>query len=59
MADVAGCPNNHNERGEGVRTALLEPGKFNSPHGMAVDARGNLYVAEWQIGGRSIKLANV
>ena len=51
VADVAGWPNNHNERGESVRTALLEPGKFNSPHGMAVDAEGNLYVAEWLIGG--------
>ena len=59
VADVAGWPNNHNERGESVRTALLEPGKFNSPHGMAVDAQGNLYIAEWLIGGRSIKLAKV
>ena len=32
-------------------------GKFNSPHGMAADANGNLYVAEWLIGGRMIKLA--
>jgi sugar lactone lactonase YvrE len=31
-------------------------GKFNSPHGMAADADGNLYVAEWLIGGRMIKL---
>jgi DNA-binding beta-propeller fold protein YncE len=59
VADVAGWPNNHNEQGESVRTALIEPGKFNSPHGMAVDAQGNLYVAEWLIGGRSIKLAKV
>jgi DNA-binding beta-propeller fold protein YncE len=59
VADVAGWPNNHNDRGESVRTALLEPGKFNSPHGMAVDAQGNMYVAEWLIGGRSIKLAKV
>lgn len=31
-------------------------GKFNSPHGIAVDSEGNLYVAEWLIGGRIVKL---
>ena len=51
-----GWPNNRNTGGELVPSALLEPGKFNSPHGMAVDAQGNLYVAEWLIGGRFIKL---
>jgi len=35
---------------------LLETGKFNSPHGLAVDAQGNLFVAEWLIGGRFIRL---
>jgi sugar lactone lactonase YvrE len=35
------------------------PGKFNSPHGMAVDSAGNLYVAEWIVGGRVTKLARV
>ena len=30
---------------------LVEPGKFNSPHGMAAGADGNLYVVEWLIGG--------
>jgi hypothetical protein len=35
----------------------LEAGKFNSPHGMAIDGKGNLYVAEWLIGGRFTKLA--
>jgi sugar lactone lactonase YvrE len=34
----------------------LQPGKFNSPHGLAADAHGNLYVAEWLIGGRYTKL---
>ncbi len=37
----------------------IHPGLFNSPHGMAVDDIGNLYVAEWIIGGRLIKLANI
>ena len=59
VADVDGWPNNKNEKGESVRTSLLEEGKFNSPHGMAVDADGNILVAEWLIGGRFIKLAKV
>jgi DNA-binding beta-propeller fold protein YncE len=56
---VDGWPNVKNERGEPTRTHLLEPGKFNSPHGIAVDGAGNIYVSEWLIGGRSIKLAKV
>ena len=56
VCSVDGWPNNRNASGELVPSALLEPGKFNSPHGMAVDAQGNLYVAEWLIGGRLIKL---
>jgi len=53
---VEGWPNNRNASGELVPTSLIQPGKFNSPHGMAVDSQGNLYVAEWLIGGRFIKL---
>ena len=56
VCSVDGWPNNRNSSGEAVPTALLEPGKFNSPHGLAVDSQGNLYVAEWLIGGRFIKL---
>jgi hypothetical protein len=37
----------------------IHPGKFNSPHGMAVDKAGNLYVVEWIVGGRITKLARV
>ena len=57
MCDVDGWPNNKNENGKIVQTRLLEIGKFNSPHGIAVDEEGNLYVAEWLIGGRITKLA--
>jgi len=57
VCDVDGWPNNKNESDEIVQTRLLETGKFNSPHGIAVDEEGNLYVAEWLIGGRITKLA--
>lgn len=36
--------------------ALIEPGKFNSPHGAVADADGNVYVVEWIVGGRITKL---
>ena len=52
VCDVDGWPNNRNERGEVVATRLLEEGKLNSPHGLAMDDSGDLYVAEWLIGGR-------
>ena len=39
-----------------VPSELLEPGKFNAPHGMAADSHGSLYVVEWMIGGRITKL---
>ena len=55
--DIEGWPNNVNADGQSVRSRILEPGKFNSPHGMAVDSDGNIYVAEWLIGGRITKLA--
>lgn len=51
-----GWPNAVDADNHPVRTTDLEPGRFNSPHGLAVDADGNLYVAEWLIGGRMVKL---
>jgi hypothetical protein len=59
VCDVEGWPNNKDTAGNVVATSLLEPGKFNSPHGLAVDAQGNLFVAEWLIGGRFIRLGKV
>jgi hypothetical protein len=56
VCDVNGWPNNRDEQGKVIPTRLLETGKFNSPHGMAVDANGNLYIAEWLVGGRFVKL---
>ena len=56
VCDRDGWPNAKNERGESVRPGDLTPGKFNSPHGVAADSEGNLYVPEWLIGGRFTKL---
>ena len=54
--DVPGWPNNIDENGNTVRSRILEPGKFNSPHGIATDPSGNIYSGEWLIGGRYTKL---
>ncbi len=40
-------------------SAQISPGKFNSPHAAAVDSNGNLYLGEWILGGRIIKLAKI
>lgn len=37
----------------------LQEGRFNSPHDAAVDDEGNVYVAEWIVGGRVTKLEPV
>jgi len=36
---------------------LVKPGKFVTPHAVAADPLGNLFVVEWIIGGRITKLA--
>ena len=54
--EVLGWPNRHGPDGGLVRPNDLKPGKFNSPHGVAADEHGNLYVVEWLIGGRYTKL---
>jgi len=51
ICDLPGWPNHAD--------ALVHPGKFNSPHGVAADAQGNIYVTEWIIGGRITQLAPV
>ena len=40
-----------------VARAAIRPGGFISPHSVAADADGNLYVVEWIVGGRVTKLA--
>ena len=60
MADreVAGWPNTVSPTGDIVRP-VLEPGVLRTPHGITADAEGNVYVSEWLVGGRVIKLAPV
>lgn len=54
IADEPGWPNVL----DGNRTAprARTPGRFVSPHGIAALADGRLYVAEWRIGGRLVRL---
>jgi hypothetical protein len=42
-----------------VPQETLVEGKCNSPHGLATDNDGNIYSAEWLVGGRINKLAKV
>ncbi len=59
VVQAPGWPNRKDEAGEPIHPPDLSPGKFNGPHGIAADAAGNIYVAEWLIGGRYIKLEPV
>ena len=54
--DPPAWPNRQGPDGGLVRPGGLKPGKFNSPHGVAADGHGNLFVVEWLIGGRYTKL---
>ncbi|QEN17041.1 hypothetical protein D3H54_06240 [Mycobacterium sp. ELW1] len=51
-----GWPNDLDTDGRPVPPHLPEHDRFNSPHSVACDADGNLYVSEWLIGGRYSKL---
>jgi DNA-binding beta-propeller fold protein YncE len=56
VVQLPGWPNRLDASGEPIRPADIGPGRFNGPHGIAADAEGNLYAAEWVIGGRYVKL---
>ena len=51
-----GWPNALSNDGRAVRATLSESYEFNSPHSLATDTDGNLYVSEWLVGGRYTKL---
>lgn len=50
LSGTPGWPN-HDKQGE-----LIQPGKFNSPHGGCFGPNGDIYIVEWIIGGRITKL---
>ena len=54
-SQLPGWPN-HNKTG---KPELIQPGKFNSPHGATFAPNGDIYVVEWIIGGRITKLKKV
>ncbi len=51
-----GWPNALSDDARAVRAHLQSANGFNSPHSLASDANGNLFVSEWLIGGRYTKL---
>jgi hypothetical protein len=53
--ETPGWPNQIGAGGAIVRPDL-DQGVLRTPHGIAADAQGNVYVSEWLVGGRIIKL---
>jgi hypothetical protein len=51
-----GWPNALRDDGYVQAPHPTDPGRFNSPHSVAVDNDGSLYVSEWLVGGRYTKL---
>ena len=56
---IEGWPNRMRDGEEIDPSSSLEIGKFNSPHGIAADSEGNIYVHEWHLGVRFTKLCRV
>jgi hypothetical protein len=51
-----GWPNRLDEAGDMVPPGEIPAGRFNSPHAMATDGHGTLFVSEFLLGGRISKL---
>jgi hypothetical protein len=51
-----GWPNSLDDDGRVMPACPPPGGRFNSPHSVAVDSDGDLYVSEWMIGGGYSKL---
>ena len=56
VCSIEGWPNMKEEEGHTTRSNHLNVGKLNSPHGLGVDRGGSIYITEWLIGGRLLKL---
>lgn len=56
FAQRTGWPNARDADGDMVPPPL-RPGVLHSPHGVAADERGGVYVNEFLLGGRTVKLA--
>jgi len=54
-ASRPGWPNALDANGRVVRAAT-KPGRLNSPHAVALDSEGNIYLTEWLMGGRFTQL---
>lgn len=54
-----GWPNRYGQDKTPIAPNDLQAGKLNSPHGIDIDSNGNIYISEWLIGGRFIKLGSV
>jgi hypothetical protein len=52
-----GWPNSLGGDGRMEAAELAQHEALNSPHSLAVDADGNLYVSEWLVGGRYTRIA--
>ncbi len=54
-----GWPNRLNSENVKVAPNDLKIGEFNSPHGVSADKDGNIYISEWLLGDRFIKLKKI
>lgn len=59
LAHLAEQPDPGKRAQNGVPVEAWRPGEFLSPHGIGADARGNLYVLDWNRNGRVSKLERV